>query len=90
MILKVSLIIFQFSVKQKIWKKQYWDNKIMISFITIKSQAIQIDKFNFFLILSLLEANLSIKTIASYSQNIHLSRQLSKSTEIKKNKKMSI
>ena len=45
---KVSLILFLTSIKQKIWKKQYWDDKIMFSFIMTKSQAIQINKLDFF------------------------------------------
>ena len=50
MILKVPLTLFPTSTKQKIWRKRYWDDKIMYLFIMMKSQAIQIDKFKFYLI----------------------------------------
>ena len=43
LILKVSLILFLASIKQKIGKKGFQDDKIMQSYITIKSQPIQID-----------------------------------------------
>ena len=35
LILKVSLISFITLIKQKIWNRQYWDDRIMQSFITI-------------------------------------------------------